>query len=199
MNDRKLPRWVRNLALALLPAAMLITTAVVHADVPHAFKDGDTLSAQKLNDDFASLDGRLAALESAPQVVTVVEASSGIGQTGVYAQDLVYVAADLALPPGTWHVFGSASLYETGVDDEVALGLYDATHNVDLAGSTGAVAQVKVGFPTAFTTSRVIIVTSPTTVRLKAFRNGGSTVNFGNFGTWLKPLAPQKLYAVKIK
>lgn len=48
-----------------LPAVVLFGGAVAWASVPTTFKDGDTLSAQALDDDFASLDGRLQRLETA--------------------------------------------------------------------------------------------------------------------------------------
>jgi microcystin-dependent protein len=66
--DLNVPRWVRNVAMVLAPAAFLVTATVVRADVPNTFKDGDTLSAQKLNDDFAALDTRIKALETSPAV-----------------------------------------------------------------------------------------------------------------------------------
>jgi hypothetical protein len=60
--DLPIPRWARNVALALAPVAVIIaTTAIVRASVPNMFNDGDTLSAQKMNDNFAALDSRLAA------------------------------------------------------------------------------------------------------------------------------------------
>lgn len=59
-----IPRWVRNAALVLVPVAIVLaTTAIVRANVPNAFKDGDTLSAMKMNDNFDALDARLTATE----------------------------------------------------------------------------------------------------------------------------------------
>jgi hypothetical protein len=60
--DLPVPRWTRNAALVLVPVAVIIaTTAIVRASVPNIFNAGDTLSAQKMNDNFAVLDSRLAA------------------------------------------------------------------------------------------------------------------------------------------
>jgi hypothetical protein len=58
------PRAKRVLRF-MLPVLVMLVSAVVYAGVPNTFKDGDTLSAQPMNDNFASLDQRLTKLESA--------------------------------------------------------------------------------------------------------------------------------------
>lgn len=71
--DIDVPRWVRNAALVLTPVAIVLaTTAIVRASVPNVFNDGDTLSAQTMNDNFDALDARIKALED-KQTITVVE------------------------------------------------------------------------------------------------------------------------------
>ena len=51
--------------LVLTPVAIVLaTTAIVRASVPNVFKDGDTLSAQTMNDNFDALDQRIGKLES---------------------------------------------------------------------------------------------------------------------------------------
>jgi hypothetical protein len=67
--DLKVPRWVRNTALVLAPVAVVLaTTAIVRAGVPNVFATGDTLSAQKMNDNFTALDGRVTILEAIPGI-----------------------------------------------------------------------------------------------------------------------------------
>jgi len=56
--DVSVPQWFRRAAIAVPALAILSITSFVQADVPNKFQDGDTLSAQKLNDDLASLDAR---------------------------------------------------------------------------------------------------------------------------------------------
>ncbi len=75
----EIPRWVRNIGLVLAPAGLLVTTAVVYADVPNKFQDGDTLSAQELNDDFANIDSRLKQLEG-PKQIKVGDAQTVVGK-----------------------------------------------------------------------------------------------------------------------
>jgi hypothetical protein len=64
------PVWLKRAVLVALPVALVVASSVVLADVPNTFKDGDTLSAQKLNDNFDAVDKRLAAIESKANVVT---------------------------------------------------------------------------------------------------------------------------------
>jgi hypothetical protein len=52
--------------MGVVPALILATVAIGRAGVPNTFADGETLSAQKLNDNFAALDARIATLEGAP-------------------------------------------------------------------------------------------------------------------------------------
>jgi microcystin-dependent protein len=62
--DVPVPRWARTAAFVLVPlGVVLATTTIVRANVPNTFQNGDTLSAQKVNDDFSSLDGRVTTLE----------------------------------------------------------------------------------------------------------------------------------------
>lgn len=69
--DLPVPRWARNAALILVPVAVVLaTTAIVRANVPNVFATGDTLSAQKMNDDFSSLDTRVTTVETKTPLVT---------------------------------------------------------------------------------------------------------------------------------
>jgi hypothetical protein len=57
------PRVKRALKIAL-PALVVLGASVAYASVPNTFKDGDALSAQTMNDNFNSLDTRVAKLEA---------------------------------------------------------------------------------------------------------------------------------------
>jgi hypothetical protein len=131
---------------------------------------------------------------------TVIVASSGTVQDGTLSTDLVYTSADLLLPVGTWLVFGQASVQTTNNPDEVMLGIWDSTHSTDIPNSNSAVVVTPaVGSPVAVSTSVLVTVSAAETLQLKVFRNGSSTPHFGNNGTTLKSLKPQKLWAMKIK
>lgn len=56
------PRMKRVLKFGI-PITILLAGSVVFAGVPNTFKDGDALSAQTMNDNFAALDTRLANIE----------------------------------------------------------------------------------------------------------------------------------------
>ncbi|TMQ19685.1 MAG: hypothetical protein E6J91_05725 [Deltaproteobacteria bacterium] len=64
--DLEIPHRTKRLLLAVgIPAVLLLcATALVWAAVPNTFNSGDVLSAQKLNDNFSSLDARIASLEA---------------------------------------------------------------------------------------------------------------------------------------
>jgi microcystin-dependent protein len=53
--EMDIPRRLSRLILAGVTAAVVAIGAWVYADVPNIFKAGDTLSAQKMNDNFAAL------------------------------------------------------------------------------------------------------------------------------------------------
>lgn len=73
-------RWLTRGALLFLgPAALIVAMGVVHADVPNSFKDGDTLSAQALNDNFVALDQRLVEVESKPPPINKNGKSISVG------------------------------------------------------------------------------------------------------------------------
>ncbi len=58
------PRAKRLLLVGLSMGVLVVGGAVAFANVPNTFKDGDTLSAATMNDNFAALDGRLTAVEA---------------------------------------------------------------------------------------------------------------------------------------
>ena len=51
--EMDLPRWLSRLILIGIPVAVVAIAAWVYAGVPNTFNAGDTLSAQKLNANFA--------------------------------------------------------------------------------------------------------------------------------------------------
>jgi hypothetical protein len=65
------------------------------------------------------------------------------------------------------------------------LGLFDATNSVDIANARGGVMVATVANqPVALHTAKIITVTTPTTIQMKGYRNGASTLSFG-FGNVL--------------
>jgi hypothetical protein len=56
-------RAKRIAAAALVPALVLAGGAIAYANVPHTWKDSDTLGASDLNNNFSALDTRLSKLE----------------------------------------------------------------------------------------------------------------------------------------
>ena len=96
-----------------VPAAVIAGAgAVAFASVPHSFGAGDTLRAADLNENFAALETRLAALEAkevSVQTVTLQEVASADSlDTGNYA---VYVAC----PANTRPIGGGCSLFQTNL------------------------------------------------------------------------------------
>jgi hypothetical protein len=190
------PRQKRLVRGAFIAGAMIGTLGIgVAAAAPkHTFVSGTKVSAADMNENFADLDARLAKVEVAQDV----EAMSVANETGMVSTDYVYTAATITLTPGTWLVEAHATLYSTGNPDGKALGLFDATNNLDVPASKSGVAEA-VGVNTAqsFATSKVITVTAPTVIRMKAYRNGGSILNFGYLNSGLVPA--QRLLAVRLK
>jgi len=92
------PRVKRALRLGV-PIAIVLIGGVALAGVPHTFSDGDVLSAQTVNDNFSSLDSRLAKLE----------ALSGGGDGGTATSGfIVWKDSKGALVPVVRHVGGFA-------------------------------------------------------------------------------------------
>jgi hypothetical protein len=61
--DVEVSERVKRLARLAVPAFVLFGGSVAFAGVPTTFKDGDTLSAQAMNENFASVDARLGVVE----------------------------------------------------------------------------------------------------------------------------------------
>lgn len=65
--------WLKRAALvAIVPVSVIALSGVVRAGGVTQFKDGETLSATKLNDNFASIEARLGAVESMVPTGTVI-------------------------------------------------------------------------------------------------------------------------------
>ncbi|MFO0755802.1 MAG: hypothetical protein U0359_04895 [Byssovorax sp.] len=201
--DFETPRWLRKTIAYAAPIALVCGIGIAYADVPHHFQSGEVLKAADLEADFKNVDDRLGALE-APPPPEVVTAGGIAGKDGVFATDTVYDGAELTLAAGTWLVTGYATLQIAVNADGVGLGLYDQTHGQDIAGSAGPIYTLSPQtLNGGFETSHVITLASTTTLRLKAFRNGASTVSFEDFtNPGLAPLAalkPHKLKAVRLR
>jgi hypothetical protein len=61
--DLCLSTRLKRVLVVGLPVGLLLASSIVYGSVPNTFKDGDTLSAQAMNDNFVSLDSRLSMLE----------------------------------------------------------------------------------------------------------------------------------------
>lgn len=199
--DLELTRRQKRMAAIGLALAATLTAGGALADVPNTFEAGQTLKAADLNENFTALEARAAAAEDAAQdalerVATLeaapeylVETASD-GQTGEYAEDVVYEAMEVTLQPGTWLVEATATLSTTSQSDAVQLGLWNHTTGAEVAASRGAAATSEAlegGYfcgaqpcsvvPTS--ASAVLTVTTPTTIRVKGYRNGSSTLTVG--------------------
>jgi hypothetical protein len=82
------PRQKRILRLGAA-AFVVLGASVVYAGVPNTFKDGDTLSAQTMNDNFTSLDTRIAKLEALEMKLT---------SDGGYSTGATYCGATASTP-----------------------------------------------------------------------------------------------------
>jgi len=69
--DFEIPRRTKRIALMVgVPALVIGGSAIAVASVPNTFKDGDVLSADKMNQNFADLDSRITKLEMSGGVIT---------------------------------------------------------------------------------------------------------------------------------
>ncbi len=80
--DFEIPSRTKRIALFIaIPVLMVGASAVAIANVPNSFKDGDTLSAQKMNDNFSALDVRASALETGRFIATINGKKYSVGAT----------------------------------------------------------------------------------------------------------------------
>ena len=112
---RRTRRKRAYIGAGLALAAVVTTGAVVLASVPHSFSAGETLTAANLNSNFAALDQRIAALESALPSGTVVAYG---GPSGASAD-----AGAAALPSGWLLCDGSAVSRTTYASLFAAIGI----------------------------------------------------------------------------
>jgi hypothetical protein len=179
---------LRTLACA---SALLVAgaAAVASADVEHQWTDGDVLSADDLNANFRGLDERVAALESAP---TYLEALSDESIGGEFYADLLSQDLFLEIPAGRWLVSASATVSTTASADMVQLALWDDSQTAEVPSSRGPLAVTQALFDpyscgaqgaacsgVPITTTAVLELAEPTTIRLRALRNGASVVWLG--------------------
>jgi hypothetical protein len=114
--DIFVPSWLkRSLILGVVPALILATVAIGRAGVPNTFADGETLSAQKLNDNFAALDARIATLEGAP------------APQGPVFEGFSATAVNFGKPAGWEPIIASEVAFDTfGASYNVAAGTFSA-------------------------------------------------------------------------
>jgi len=111
--------------------------------------------------------------------LTDLESRSSTPETSALGADLVYQGASVALTPGTWLVRGFASQVQVSVTDALQIGLYDDTAGADVAASKSSVClAIGGGAPAAracaLTTTRLVTISTSTTMKVKIFRNGAS-------------------------
>jgi hypothetical protein len=187
------PRVKRALKIGAC-AAIVLGASVAYAAVPNTFTDGDALSAQKMNDNFTSLDTRLTKLEAPPVTLEQQSTSALVGTLGA---PLVYTNAKITLTPGTWLIEASTTVFTTSNGDSVALSLYDATAGADVPSSAGPINQgAGVGLSFPLTTSKIMTVAANTDIEMKASPNGSSTINFNFTGNLT---AAHRLSAVRLR
>jgi hypothetical protein len=124
---------------------------------------------------------------------------SDADQIGLNSADTIYTSLSLALTPGTWFVQAFATLSSTDNRDAKALGLYNETAAADVASSRSGISVANLGEPESFTTSKVIVVAVNTVIRMKAFRNGNSRVNFAPTAALGLLAGRQRMIALKLK
>lgn len=124
------------------------------------------------------VDGSVTAADLAAPVT--LQSTSSVEQTGAYTADLVYDSASVTLTQGTWMVSAHATITSTDVGEGHQIGLYDATLSADLPNTKSGVMDGGVGVHKAMSTSGIVTVPSGTMLlKIKGYRNGGSTLRFG--------------------
>lgn len=188
--DLELTRLQKRILAGLaVPCIIGGLAAVASADVPHSWRSGELLTAADLNANFEALDERLTDLQS-PRVVE--DSSDDVESSPAAYSDLVYQGMSLELTPGTWQIDAQATMSSSINADQVQMALWDDTNEEEIpdarsplaysisVGATGAGASCPQGCASVnVTTSKVVVITEPTTIRILAVRNGNSRVWVG--------------------
>jgi hypothetical protein len=160
--DFEIPRRKKRIMILVgLPLGLLLgAAAIVHANVPNTFAPGDTLSAQKMNANFASLDARVTTLESGG---VVWKDATGTVATGV-----------IGPPPNPYYVDASGRFWHVNPDTlAVTLGsttLFGTFPAYQTADCTGAEYFIAGGVPATFPLPRMTFNgpgDPPATVRVR--------------------------------
>ena len=78
-----------------------LPSIVAWGDVPNQFQAGSPAIAAEVNQNFANLDGRVAALETTGGVVIIDDTGQQIGQTISFSSDMATVLLTVDGPLGT--------------------------------------------------------------------------------------------------
>ncbi|MGN8245298.1 hypothetical protein ACTHAM_002417 [Cellulomonas soli] len=158
----------------------MYTAADSAAPAPTLFN----LLATSVRDVVASLRASRTALG------TVLSDKSSLDQTGAVSADVVHADVEVVLTAGTWLVQGGATLINGTAADWACAGLWNQTSGAEVADSRGAggVTSTTIGIP-ADTRPVVLTVVANTAIRVKAYRNGGSSLKFNGTGVAGAPAA----------
>jgi len=125
--DMEIPRWLSRLLLVSTTAGIIVAATWVHAAVPNTFRPGDTLSAQKINDNFAALQSDLTALSNQMAVLPRVErlqvnAPCTASPCTVTSQSSNWYSAVVRLDTGSYQVIIASGTFSSAPSCFVDLG-----------------------------------------------------------------------------
>lgn len=129
-------------------------------------------------------------------VGAVVQASSTVAEgPAPTSNDVVYASCAVLLTPGTWMIWGCATL-ATNVPDGKQLALYNANAGAEIAESAGPASGIASSDEIPHTCFGVVPLTATTTIKLLGKRNGGSQLRVGYGGATLA--GEQAIRAVRL-
>lgn len=127
---------------------------------------------------------------------TLLEAAATTQQTGGLGADVIYGSISVILTPGTWEIYGQASL-SPNVLEGCQLALWNATTGpAEVPSSRSSVGAIAAGGTGQFTTEATLTVTVNTQIQLYGKRNGGSILTIGYTGVGLN--SEQRISATRI-
>lgn len=128
----------------------------------------------------------------------VVESTSTTVQgPGVISTDVIYTTVEVSLAPGTWIVYGCASMSSQAATDGKALQLYNQTNGAVIPNTLSPVQDTPaLNAVGSYTTWGVLTLTNSMKIRLIGRRNGASQITIG---TALLGGSVQRITAIQVK